>query len=55
MLVGEGPRPGRTSTSTKDDHVGIVRAVVRGKCRLTVREVADDVGLSIGSCHQIFY
>jgi len=23
-------------------------------CRLTVREVADEVGSSIGSCHQIF-
>ena len=28
--VGEGPRPGRRSTSTNDDNVESVRAVVRG-------------------------
>ena len=31
-----------------------VRAVIRGNRRLTVCEVADKVGISIGSCHQIF-
>jgi len=41
-------------TSTNDDHVEIVRAVIRGNRRLTVREVADEVGISIGSYHQIF-
>jgi len=54
MSVGEDPRPGRPSTSTNDDHVERVRAVIRGNRRLTVREVADEVGISIGSCHQIF-
>jgi len=54
MSVGEDPRPGRPSTSTDDDHVERVRAVIRGNRRLTVREVADEVGISIGSCHQIF-
>ena len=28
--------------------------MIRGNLRLTVREVADEVGISIGSCHQIF-
>jgi len=28
--------------------------VIRGNRHLTVREVADEVGISIGSCHQIF-
>jgi len=28
--------------------------VIRGNRRLTVREFADEVGISIGSCHQIF-
>jgi len=28
--------------------------VIRENRRLTVREVADEVGISIGSCHQIF-
>jgi hypothetical protein len=54
MLVGEEPRPGRTSTSTNDDHVETVHAVIGGNLRLTVPEVADKVGISIGSCHQIF-
>ena len=27
--------------------------MIRGNRRLTVREVADEVGISIGSCHQI--
>jgi hypothetical protein len=54
MSVGEDPKPGRTSTATNDDHVERVRAVIRGSRRLTVREVADEVGIAIGSCHQIF-
>ena len=28
--------------------------MIRGNRRLTVREVADEVGISIVSCHQIF-
>jgi len=27
--------------------------VIRGNRRLTVREVADEVGISVGSCHEI--
>ena len=27
--------------------------MTRGNRRLTVREVADEVGISVGSCHQI--
>ena len=54
MSVGEDPRTGRTSTLTNDDHVVRIRAVIHGNRRLTVREVADEAGISIGSCHQIF-
>jgi len=54
MSVGEDPRPGRHSTSINDDHVERVRAVIRGNRRLTVREFADEVGISIGPCHQMF-
>ena len=54
MSVGEDPRPGRPSTSTDDDHVERVRAVFRGNRCLTVQEAADEVGISIGSCHRIF-
>ena len=28
--------------------------MIRGNRRLTVRETADEVGISIGSCHEIF-
>ena len=54
MSVGDDPRPGRTSTSTNDDRVVSVRAVIRENRRLTFREVADEVGISVGSCHQSF-
>ena len=54
MSVGEDPRPGRHSTSTNDDHVETIRGVIRGNRLLTVLEVADDVGISIGSFHHIF-
>ena len=53
MSVDVDPRPGRPSTSTDDDHVERVRAAIRGNRLSTVREVADEVGISIGPCHQI--
>ena len=53
ISVGEDPRPGRPSTSTDNDHVERVCAVICGNHRLTVREVANEVGISIGSCHKI--
>jgi hypothetical protein len=49
MSVGEDPKPGRPSTPTNDDHVERVRAVIRVNRRLTVREVAEEVGISLGS------
>jgi len=54
MSVSEDPRPGRPSTSTNDDHVERDCAVICGNHCLTVQEVGDEVGISIGSCHQIF-
>ena len=53
MSIGEDPRPGRPCTSTNDDHVERVCAVIRGNHCLTVQEVADKVSISIGSFHQI--
>ena len=55
MSFREDPRPRRPSTSTNGDHVNRVRPVIRGNRRLTVREVGDEMGISIGSCHQNFY
>jgi hypothetical protein len=54
ISVSESPRPERPSTSSNDDHIERVHAVIRGNFLLTVREVADEVGVSIGSCHQMF-
>jgi hypothetical protein len=51
MSVGEDPGSGQPSTSTNDDHVERVGAVIRVNHRLTVREVADEVNIIIGSCH----
>jgi len=34
-----------------DDHVEKVLAVIRQNCRLTVREVAAEVGICKSSCH----
>ena len=52
--VDDEPRSGRPSTSTTDDNVEAVKKIVLENRRITVREVAEDVGISIGSCHAIF-
>jgi len=39
-------KSGRPSTSMDDDHVEDVLAVIRQNRRLTVREVAEEVGIS---------
>jgi hypothetical protein len=44
----DDPRSGRPSTSTDEDPI---RAVIRSNRRLTVREVADECEISVGSCH----
>jgi hypothetical protein len=54
VLVTEDPRPRRPSSSTNNDHVERVHAVIYGDCHLTAQEVSDEVEISIGSCHQIF-
>jgi hypothetical protein len=51
MSAGEDPSPGLYSASTNDDHVKRVHAAIHGNRRLTVREVADKVGISTRSCH----
>jgi hypothetical protein len=41
------------STSCEDAHVVQVREIMRSNRRLTVREVAEECNVSIGSCHDI--
>jgi transcriptional regulator with XRE-family HTH domain len=51
--IEDDPKSGRPSTSIEDDHVDEVLAVIRQNRRLTVREVAEEVGISKSSCHLI--
>ena len=52
--VEDDERSGRPSTSTTDENVEKVEEMVMNNRRITIRDVADDVGISIGSCHEIF-
>ena len=52
--VEDDEYPGRPSTSTTDENVEKVKDMVMNDRRIIIREVADDVGISIGSCHEIF-
>ena len=51
--IEDGPTSGRPSTSMDDDHVEKVLAVIRQNRRLTVRKVAEEVGICKRSCHLI--
>ena len=52
--VEDDERPGRLSTSTIDENVEKMKKMVMNDRRIIIREVADEVGISIGSCHEIF-
>ncbi|UYV62471.1 hypothetical protein LAZ67_2000722 [Cordylochernes scorpioides] len=49
-----GERAGRPSTSTTDEKINEVEKMILANRRITVREVAEDLNISIGSCHSIF-
>jgi len=51
--LDEDPRSGRPSTSTDDVHIDAVRDLILQNRRLTIREIAKDVGISFGSCQAI--
>ncbi|VVC41658.1 Transposase, type 1,Winged helix-turn-helix DNA-binding domain, partial [Cinara cedri] len=51
--IKDDPRSGRPSTSRNDDVVANIYEKVRNDRRLTVRELANEAGVSIGSCHEI--
>ena len=52
--VEDDERPGRFSTSTIDENMEKVKKMAMNDRRIIIREVADEVGISIGSCHEIF-
>ena len=47
-------RPGRPSTSTTNENTEAVKKIVMENRRITIRGVAEDFGISVGSCHAIF-
>ena len=52
--VNDEERAGRPSTSTTDENIDEMKKIVLANRRITVREVAEDLNISIGSCHSIF-
>ncbi|XP_015367479.1 PREDICTED: putative uncharacterized protein FLJ37770, partial [Diuraphis noxia] len=53
ISIEDDHRPGRPSTSKTNDIISLVRDKIRSDRKLTVREVANEVGISIGTCHSI--
>jgi len=49
----DDPRPGRPSTSHAEETVARVREIIRADRSLTIREVAEDVGIAFGKCQKI--
>ncbi|UYV74923.1 hypothetical protein LAZ67_12001814, partial [Cordylochernes scorpioides] len=52
--VNDEERAGRPSTSTTDEKINEVEKMILANRRITIREVAEDLSISIGSCHSIF-
>ncbi|UYV69042.1 DAAM2 [Cordylochernes scorpioides] len=52
--VNDEERAGRPSTSTTDEKINEVEKMILANRRITVREVAEDLNISIDSCHSIF-
>ena len=52
--VNDEERAGRPCTSTTDENIDEVKKIVLVNRRITVREVAEDLNISIGSFHSIF-
>ncbi|UYV65634.1 hypothetical protein LAZ67_3004916 [Cordylochernes scorpioides] len=52
--VNDEKRAGHPSTSTTDEKINEVEKMILANRRITVREVAEDLNISIGSCHSIF-
>ena len=51
--VESDPHSGRPSTSRNEEMIAKVTTIVRSNRRLTVQEIADDCGISVGSCDAI--
>jgi len=49
----DDPRPGRLSTSHTEETVARLQEIIHADRRLTIREVAEDVGIAFGMCQKI--
>ena len=52
--VNDDAPPGRPSISTTDENIEAAKKMILNNRRITVREIADDVAISFGSCQAIF-
>ena len=52
--VNDDARPGHPNTSTTDEKIEAVKKIILNNRRITIREVADNVGIPFGSCQAIF-
>ena len=52
--VNGDARPGRPSTSKTDENIEAMKKMILANRRITIRELADDVGISFFSCKAIF-
>ncbi|KAL4148085.1 hypothetical protein QTP88_002389 [Uroleucon formosanum] len=53
ISIEDNHRPGHPSTSKTNDTITLIRDKIISDRRLTAREVANEVGISIGTCHSI--
>ena len=51
--VEDGPRSGRTISSSNDQNMEVVRAVMAKDSRLSVRMIAEETGLNRNAVHRI--
>ena len=52
--VNDDARPGLPRTSITDENIEAVKKMILHNRRIAIREVADDVDISFGSCQAIF-
>ena len=52
--MNDDAHPGRPRTLITNENTEAVKKIVMENRGITIREVAEDVGISVDSCHAIF-